>query len=447
MAGKRQKTITVGFVSLGCPKNLVDTEKMLARIAQGGFLIAADPDQADVVVINTCGFIEPAKAESLGAIREAISWKRKGTVQKIIVAGCLPQRLGPRLANQLDGADAIMGLAYRDQIATIIKETLSSDKTIHYLNQPPDAMPDDRGRLLTGLGHSPYLRISDGCSHRCSFCTIPEIRGPLRSKPPELVLAEAAELISSGAVELNIIAQDTTSYGRDLKIKEALSILITKLEKNPELTWIRLMYLWPAGINENLIETVAANRKVVHYLDIPIQHVNNRILHAMRRPDTSESLHRLIEDLRSAIPDIVLRTTMIVGFPGETDNEFAELLDFVTWTRFDALGCFTFFSESGTSAAELPGQIPEQVKTDRLDQLMLNQQQIAFAQNNARIGTTLTCLVDTASPDGTGTGRFFGQARDIDSICIIKKCYAQPGDFTITKVTGTKDYDLVVEQI
>jgi ribosomal protein S12 methylthiotransferase len=446
MVKRRKKPITVGFVSLGCPKNLVDTETMLAHIAQAGFLITADPEQAEVVIINTCGFIEPAKTESLGAIRDAISWKGKGTVRKVIVAGCLPQRFGRQPAEQLEGADAIMGLAYRDHIADIIHQTYTSDAPVIYLEKPLDAVFDDRARLLTGLGHSPYLRISDGCSHRCSFCTIPSIRGPFHSKPPELVVAEAEELVSAGAVELNIIAQDTSSYGRDLKIKDGLSTLITQLEKIPGLTWTRLMYLWPAGINENLLDTIAASRKVAHYLDIPIQHVNNRILNAMRRPDTHESLHRLIEDIRSAIPDIILRTTMIVGFPGESDSEFSELLDFVNWAKFDALGCFTFFPESGTTAAELPDQIPEQIQTERLERLMLNQQQTAFAKNNARIGTTIVCLVDTIGSEGSTTGRFYGQARDIDSVCIIKNCSAQPGDFVTTKVTGTKDYDLVVCQ-
>ncbi len=448
MSRKKQK-ITVGFIALGCPKNLVDSEKMLAKIAEAGFLITAEPDNADVIVINTCGFIAPAKAESLEAIRHAVDRKCSPPrrVKKVIVAGCLPEREGQQLFGQVDGIDAVVGLGQRDNIARIIKKTLSCGQPTTYLGQQRDIIHDDRARLLITPGHWAYLRISEGCNHRCSFCTIPAIRGRFRSKPRELVLAEAAELASAGTVELNIIAQDSTYYGRDLKIKNGLANLVSELERIAGLSWIRLMYLYPAGIDDKLIETIAESEKVVHYLDIPIQHVNNEILKAMRRPDTKDKLKRMIEKLRCAMPKIVLRTTVIVGFPGESDQQFAELLEFIEWAQFDALGCFKFYAESGTTAAQMPGQVPEEMKQQRLEELMLTQQAIAFAKNKNRIGSKLTCLVDCVDGEDGGRGRFYGQAPDIDSVCIIKKRSAKTGEFINTKVVGTKDYDLLVEQI
>jgi len=471
MAKKKQNSAIIGFVALGCPKNIVDSEKMLAEIAQAGFLITADPDNADVVVINTCGFIAPAKAEALEAVKHAVDCKLNGTVKKVIVAGCLPERLGRQLFNQTDGIDAIVGLGQRDNIARIIKKTMHSTQPNAYLAQSPHTVSDDRARLLITPHHWVYLRISEGCNHKCSFCTIPAIRGSFRSKPEELVLAEAAELVSAGAVELNIIAQDTTYYGRDLKMENGLSKLVRKLEQIAELVWIRLMYLYPSGIDEKLIETIATSEKVVHYLDIPIQHVNHEILMACRRPDTKDRLRRLIENLRRSIPDVVLRTTVIIGLPGETDQQFDELLDFIKWAEFDALGCFKFYPESGTAAAEMPAQVADHVKRQRLGELMLTQQKIAFAKNKNRIGSKLTCLVDSVDrvgskprktnenlqantptsngvdDEGAGQGRFYGQAPDIDSICIIRDCLASPGEFIDTKVVGTKDYDLLVQQI
>jgi ribosomal protein S12 methylthiotransferase len=444
---KNKQKVTVGFISLGCPKNSVDSERMLAEIAEAGFVITAEPDTADVVVINTCGFIAPAKAESLETIRHTVKHKLSGAVKKVIVTGCLPEREGEQLLNQVEGIDAIIGLGQRDNIVGIIRKTLSHRHPAAYLNQSTQTILDDRTRLLITPGHWAYLRISEGCNHRCSFCTIPAIRGRFRSKPLELILSEAGELVSVGAVELNIIAQDSTSYGRDLKIKNSLAGLISELENIADLSWIRLMYLYPTEINDKLIETIAESEKIVHYLDIPIQHVNNNILKAMRRPDSKDQLKRLIEKLRSAMPDIILRTTVIVGFPGETDQQSAELLDFIKWAEFDALGCFSFYPESGTPAAQMSGQVTDKVKQQRLEGLMLTQQEIAFTKNKNRIGSQLTCLVDTVDRENEGRGRFYGQAPDIDSVCIIKKCSAQPGEFINTKVIATKDYDLIVEQI
>ncbi|MHC4738310.1 MAG: 30S ribosomal protein S12 methylthiotransferase RimO [Planctomycetota bacterium] len=447
---KRKKSVSVGFVALGCPKNIVDSEKMLGEIASAGFMIIAEPDNADVVVVNTCGFIAPAKAEALEAIKQAVNCKNKGSVKKVIVAGCLVQRLGAELFNESDGIDAIVGLSQRDWIAQIIEETMHSGKKRVFLEGPSDNIDkrihDDRARLLITPGHWAYLRISEGCDQQCSFCTIPAIRGRFRSKSAELVLAEATELVCAGAVELNIIAQTSTSYGRDLKIKDGLVSLLGELEKIASLEWIRLMYLYPAGITEALIEAVAGSEKIVHYLDIPIQHINDEILKDMRRGDSRERIYRLIEKLRTDIADIVLRTAVIVGFPGESDEQFAELLEFLEWGKFDALGCFEYYRESGTPAAEMAGQIPEEIKQQRVEELMLTQQRVAFARNRERICTELVCLVDSVN-NQSGRGRYYGQAPDIDSICFIKNCRAKPGQFINSKVIDTKDYDLIVEQI
>jgi ribosomal protein S12 methylthiotransferase len=462
------KPVTVAFVALGCPKNMVDSERMLAEIAREGFLIAAEPDDADVIVINTCGFIAPAKAEALREIKNALKRKRNGTVRKVIAAGCLPQRLGTQLFNLADGIDAIIGLDQRDNIAHIIKKTLSAKKPLAYLNTSFQKISDDRTRLLISPHHWAYLRISEGCSHHCSFCTVPAIRGPFRSKPKELILAEANELVEAGAVELNIIAQDTTNYGRDLKIypvrnktpdtslpfarpsngvENGLSTLLKELEKINNLKWIRLMYSYPTGITPQLIQTIADSKKIVKYIDIPIQHINNEILKDMRRPYTREKISSLIDNLRTNIPDIILRTTMIVGFPGETDRQFEELLQFVKSTEFDCFGCFQFYPEADTKAAKMSPQVPERIKKQRLKEIMLTQQKIAFEKNKKRINNRLTCLVDSVDNKGNAQARFYGQAPVIDSFCIVKNCSAKPGQFIDAKVVDTKDYDLIVEQI
>ncbi len=447
MARRNRQNVTVGFVALGCPKNVVDSERMLAQIAQAGMLISSDPFDADVVVVNTCGFIEPAKVESLEVVAQAVAEKRAGRVRKVIVAGCLSQRLGRRLLKDADGVDAVVGLQHRDNVVEIIRKTLSANRAGVYREALSNSAADDRVRLRIGPGHWAYLRISEGCNHRCSFCTIPAIRGPLRSKAPSLILDEAQELVSSGALELNLIGQDTTVYGRDLKMDEGAASLLGQLGESPDVAWLRLLYAYPTGITSRLIDVMAGSEKVVHYLDIPIQHASDTILKAMRRPDTQAALRGLIEDLRAAMPDIVLRTTVIVGFPGETDQEFGELVEFIRWARFDALGAFTYYPEAGTPAAEFPDQVPDELKQERLDTLMLAQQEIAFARNAARVGRRLTCLIDSVDEQSVGYGRFYGQAPEIDSVCLVENCTAAPGQFVEVEVVGTQDYDLLVQQI
>jgi ribosomal protein S12 methylthiotransferase len=451
MKQKKRQLISVGFVALGCPKNTVDSERMLAHIVQGGMLISEDPDHADAVVINTCGFIAPAKAESIDVIRHALDCKHQGTVSKVLVAGCLSQRMGETLLQEVPGIDAVIGLEQRDLIAEIILQTLKQDLPGIFLEpqltRKPHAVNQDDTRLLIGPAHRAYVRISEGCDHKCSFCTIPSIRGPFRSKPEAQVIQEALELVNSGVKELNLVAQDTTSYERDLKVKDGLAHLLGRLNEMKDLPWIRLMYLYPTGVSDHLIKTLATSQHLLKYLDIPIQHASDRILKAMRRPDRQSHLRSLIERLRSAMPDIILRTTVIVGFPGETNEEFEDLLSFIEWAQFDALGCFPYFQEPGTEAATLPDQIEESVKQQRVEQLMVTQQAIAFAKNQQHVGRTLTCLVDDIETDSTGIGRYYGQAPEIDSVCLIANCAAEPGDFIQVRVTATQDYDLVCEQV
>jgi ribosomal protein S12 methylthiotransferase len=432
MAKKRDKgVVTVGFVALGCPKNMVDSEKMLAHIGQAGYVITPELDGADAIVINTCGFIEPAKAEALEVIEEAVKYKKAGRLGKVIVAGCLPQRLGEGLFSEVEGIDVIMGLEQRDNVASIIKKSLVDSHQKVYLDGPVAAVHNDKGRMLLTPGHWAYLRIAEGCNRRCSFCTVPAIRGPFRSKPLKMILAE----------------QDSTSYGRDLKAQNTLDELFRRLAGLDELKWIRLMYLYPTQVSDKLIEVIAGVQKVVKYLDIPLQHINNEILKSMRRQGSADQIRQLIEKLRAAVPEIVLRTTVIVGFPGETSEQFSELLDFIKWVEFDALGCFTFYSETGTPASQLPGQLPQEVKQQRFDELMMAQQEIVFSKMRRWLGRELLCLVDAVNSDGSGQGRYYGQAPLIDGVCLMDKCSAGVGEFTKVRIVGTKDYDFLVEQI
>ncbi|MBN1788519.1 MAG: 30S ribosomal protein S12 methylthiotransferase RimO [Sedimentisphaerales bacterium] len=442
-----KKALAVGFVALGCPKNVVDSEKMLALIAEKGFIVGADIDNADIVVINTCGFIQPAVDEAEEVISRALGKKRKGKIKKIVVAGCLPQRQKQQLLQKFGQIDAVVELGQRDNIAEII-ENLFGDSQMRFYQSPvgwTDNTQDDTDRLLINSAHWAYLRISEGCDKFCSFCTIPAIKGKFRSKPLDNIIVEANQLASAGIVELSVIAQDSANYGKDSNQKDGLVKVINELEKIDSLGWIRLMYLNPSGIDEILIETIAKSKKVVHYIDMPIQHINSDILKRMYRSDTKEKITGLIEKLRKSIPDCILRTTVIVGFPGETEKQFAELLDFIKEVRFDALGCFAYWPEQGTKAAQLPDQIPQDVKENRREELMLAQQKIAFAKNKAHQGQVLEFLIDQIQPDGLAIGRFYGQAPHIDSICAVNNCKAEPGSFIKAKVTGYQDYDLLAD--
>ncbi len=447
---KDSQGVRVGFVSLGCPKNQVDSEKMLGLLGQSGCVVTGDEEGVDVLVINTCGFIQPAKEEALEVIRRALVSKGRGRVGRVVVAGCLAQRMGAELGNEAEGIDAIVGLGERDKIAAIVAKAVrskGSEQPTLYLGRRAGTAAKDRGRLLIGAGHTAYLRIAEGCNRRCSFCTIPSIRGRFHSKRKAEILAEAKELAANGVGELILIAQDSTAWGRDLKIEDGLPGLVKEVSEIDGPRWIRLMYLYPTGISDRLIETIAESPKVVRYIDMPLQHINDGILRATRRSDRREKTIALIERLRKAMPDVILRTTLIAGLPGEGESEFAELLEFVRWARFDALGCFVYYPEAGTAAARMDQQVDDAIKRQRQEAIMMAQQRIAFELAAARIGQTLDCLVDEVKPDGSALGRFYGQAPEIDGVCRIRSGAVKAGEFVKVRVAGSHEYDLIVDPV
>lgn len=437
----RSRPLYVAIVSLGCPKALVDSEKMLASLAEDGCIVGAPPQEADVVLINTCAFIAPAREESMEAIRQAVSLKRGGRVRRVVVAGCLPQREGAELLAAEPGIDAIVGVFQRDRI---VEAVTGRQRGFHCLEGRGGPCLDDLGRFRLTPRHTAYLRLAEGCSQGCSYCTIPAIRGPLRSKPMDLIVREADELAADGAVELNLIAQDTTAYGRDLGDGTDLAALLRRLDAVAGVRWVRLMYAHPASLSEAAIEAMAACPRVVRYLDMPLQHVSDDILRRMGRGYGRGRIEGLLGALRARMPGIALRTTFIVGFPGEGEREFEELMEFVGAQRLDAVGVFPYYPEAGTAAARLPGQVPDEIKDERLQRLMLAQQAIAFAANEARIGAGLEVLVDGADGEGRCFGRHAGQAPEVDGICRLTR--PQPaGRIVRAKVVAGDDYDLVVE--
>jgi ribosomal protein S12 methylthiotransferase len=440
MASK--ESLRVSAVSLGCPKALVDSERMLALLAEAGCLVGAAADDADVILINTCSFIAPARDESMAAIREAVGRKARGRVRRVVVAGCLPQMQGEALLAAEPGIDAIVGVFDRDGIVSAV----TGEGPLVSVGPPGRACADDRGRFRLTPRHTAYLRLAEGCSQGCSFCTIPAIRGPLRSKPMELVLAEAAELVADGAVELNLIAQDTTAYGKDLPAGGGLAELLRRLDALAGVRWIRLMYAHPANMTAEVIEALAGCRRVVKYLDLPLQHVNDRLLALMRRRYGRRDVERTLSALREGVPGIALRTTFMVGFPGERTGEFAELLAFVKAQAFEAVGVFPYWREEGTPAAKMPGQVARKTKLRRRDRLMRAQREIALAANAARVGSTVEVLVDGADTSGRCVGRHAGQAPDVDGVCYLAEP-VEAGRIVPARVVGHDEYDLVVERI
>ena len=440
--------ITIGFIALGCPKNTVDSESMLGKLCDFGFALSNNPENADIIIINTCSFIAPARKEAFEQIHNAVKLKEKGQVQRVIVTGCLAEMLDEQIRLELNGVDAVVGLTSRDQIADIVVKTMATDKPMEYFGGDKDNfVSNDKGRVLISGGHYAYLRISEGCNRRCSFCTIPRIRGKFRSKSMRSIISEAHELARSGIKELILIAQDSNYYGIDRGQKEGLAELLTELNKIKGFKWIRVMYLYPAGVSSHLIETFAKCEKVLPYVDMPVQHINNDILKSMKRVDTRENTIELISNLRKAMPNVVLRTTLITGYPGETEQQHNELTEFVKNTEFDALGCFTFYPEANTAAADLENQLSEDIKQKRFDEIMGIQQKIAFAKNKKMIGSELEVIIDDFDQDGNAIGRYYGQAPEIDSICIVTNCKAQSGEFIKVKIIDFDAYDLIAEQI
>jgi ribosomal protein S12 methylthiotransferase len=437
------------FVSLGCPKNLVDSEKMLGTLALDGYTLVGEPDGADFVIVNTCGFIESSRAESKAVIREMLDLKRAGRTRGVIVAGCLPQRLGPALLDELPEIDHIVGVFGRDEINRVADHLIGGAREQRELFRPaPIVALDDRSRLRITPRHYAYLKISEGCDRTCTFCSIPKMRGKHVTKPIEMVVAEARELAGDGVRELNLVAQDTTYYGLDLYGRVRLVELLHELEKIDGIDWIRLLYLYPIHFTDELIDTIANSPKIVPYLDLPLQHINDAVLKRMQRRVNRSQTVELLEKLRTQIDNVVIRTTFIVGFPGETDDQFGELAEFVQDARFERLGVFTYSLEPGTPAVKLDGHLPERVKTERRDALMALQQPIAFEHAESLIGYELDVLIDEQAEGGGFVGRTFADAPEIDAC--VRVVVADPstrelaiGEFLPVEITGREGYDLV----
>ena len=440
------KQLSVAFVSLGCAKNLVDSERMLAAIGQAGHIVATPQERAQVIVVNTCGFIAEACQESYEVIRQALAQKQTGPCRRVVVAGCLPQRYGRRLLNDLPGIDALVGpnSSRADLLWAVVGDSQTAAKIS--LARRITRLPKDTPRVRITPASYTYLRISEGCSQHCSFCTIPAIRGPYRSKSARTIISEAKELLADGVVELNIIGQDTSSYGCDLPGTGGLGDLLRRLDKLPGLGWLRVLYAYPSSFSDDIIKAMTEANHVVHYLDLPLQHINDRILQRMGRRFSRARTERLIERLFKAMPDLALRTTMIVGFPGETDSEFTELLDFARQVRFHALGAFVFSPEPGTAAAAFSKQVPENLKRQRLEALMQLQQQIVAERNSSLIGKQINVLIERSVSHGRTVGRYYAQAPEVDGLCRIRS--RQPiteGRIIPAVVSGYDGYDLLVK--
>ena len=428
------------MVSLGCPKNLVDSERMMGILAENGCVVGAPAEDADVIVINTCGFLSAARDESLEFIQEAVDLKQTGRVRRVVVAGCLATRDAETLYESADGIDAIVGVDNRHDIL----DAVVGEGCVTRLDGRVGPCGSDAGRFRLTPTHTAYLRIAEGCSQKCSFCTIPAIRGPFRSKPPGVVLEEARELIANGAAELNVIAQDTTAYGSDLPDGVDLASLLRSLDSLDGVAWVRVMYAYPRRFDAALIDAIAGCEHVVPYVDMPLQHINDAILRRMGRGVSRKTIEKLLARLRERVAGLTIRTTFIVGFPGETDEQFAELLDFVRDFEFDALGVFEFSPESGTRAARMPDQICDSVKAERAEAIMLAQQAIAFGANADKISQQVRVLVDGVDAEGRCVGRHAGQSPDIDSVCYLRSpCRA--GDIVVGRIVDYEDYDLIVE--
>lgn len=435
---------TYAFISLGCPKNLIDSERMLGSLSLDGYTLVSEPDGADFVIVNTCGFIQSARDESRGVIDEMLDLKRSGGTKGVIVAGCLPERVGGSLLEEKPDIDHIVGVFGREEITRVADRLVGGAREQRELFRPaPVRAFDDRSRLRITPAHFAYLKVSEGCDRTCTFCAIPKMRGKHATKPMELVIAEAQELAADGVRELNIVAQDTTYYGLDLYGEVRLAELLRQLEEVDGIDWIRLMYLYPINFTDELIETIAQSRKIIPYLDMPLQHINDTMLKRMQRRVNKADSVALVKKLRERVPNVAMRTTFVVGFPGETDAQFEELKDFVTEMRFERMGVFTYSLEPDTPAAKLPDHLPEEVKQARLEELMGLQQQIAYDFGDSLVGYELDVLVDEHLQDDIWMGRTYADAPEIDGNVFLTGEGIQAGDMVPVEITARQDYDLV----
>ncbi|MDY2813496.1 MAG: 30S ribosomal protein S12 methylthiotransferase RimO [Dorea sp.] len=434
------------FISLGCDKNLVDSEVMLGLLDARGYQIVDDETQADVIVVNTCCFIHDAKEESIQTILDMARYKSEGKLKALIVTGCLAQRYQEEIQKEIPEVDAVLGTTSYDKIVDAVEEALAGNGHMELADIDALPLPETK-RLVTTGGHFAYLKIAEGCDKHCTYCIIPKVRGNYRSVPMERLIKEAEDLAEQGVKELILVAQETTLYGKDLYGEKSLYKLLRNLCKIRGIRWIRILYCYPEEIDDNLIQVIKEEPKICHYLDLPIQHANDSILKRMGRRTSKEQLVGIISRLREEIPDITLRTTLITGFPGETEKQHEELVDFVDEMEFDRLGVFTYSPEEDTPAAEMPDQISEEVKEDRQAEIMELQQEIVFAQAEDMIGKEVLVMIEGKVADENAyVGRTYKDAPNVDGLIFINTDEELiSGDFAKVKVTGAAEYDLIGE--
>ncbi|GFO53117.1 ribosomal protein S12 methylthiotransferase RimO [Geomonas sp. Red276] len=439
----------VSLVSLGCPKNLVDAEVMLGYLSKDEYEITTDETQADIIIVNTCSFIKEAKQESIDTILDLADRKHDARCHMLIVTGCLPQRYQEELAKELPEVDVFIGTGDYPRIAEIVAEKRNTEGQLCYTGDPNFVYNDELPRLQSSPHYTAYLKIAEGCSNNCAYCVIPSLRGAMRSRPLPVLLAEARQLVEGGVKELNLIAQDITAYGRDLADRPNLEGLVRELAKMEGLKWIRLLYAYPDGVTDSLIELIKTEPKVCKYLDLPIQHIADPVLKRMGRRSSEDQIRTLIAKLRSEIPDIAIRTSLIVGFPGETNDDFKKLLQYVEETRFDRLGVFCYSREEGTPAADMPEQVSERVKRERHKKLMRTQARVSFKHNRTLVDSEEDVLVEGYSEETELLlkGRSSRQAPDVDGLVYITAGNANVGDIVRLKITDSSDYDLIGEII
>ena len=434
------------FISLGCDKNLADSEEMLGLLTAGGHEITDDETQADAIVINTCCFIKDAKEESVETILEMAEYKKTGSCHALVVTGCMAQRYQKEIIQEVPEVDAVLGTTSYGDIVKALEEAAAGNHFEEF--RDIDYLPDTGSkRVLTTGGHFGYLKIAEGCDKHCTYCIIPKLRGRFRSVPMERLVAQAEDMAEQGVKELILVAQETTVYGKDLYGKKSLHILLKKLCEIRGIRWIRILYCYPEEIYDELIETIRDEKKICHYLDIPIQHASDRILKRMGRRTSKAQLVGIITKLRREIPDIVLRTSLITGFPGETEEDHQELMEFVDEMEFDRLGVFTYSPEEGTPAETMEGQVPEELKEERRDEIMELQQEISLEKGNNRIGQELLVMIEgKVSGESAYIGRTYGDAPKVDGYMFVQTGeLLVTGDFAKVKVTGAMEYDLIGE--
>jgi ribosomal protein S12 methylthiotransferase len=434
------------FISLGCPKNLVDSERMLGKLAQDGYALQPDADGADVVVVNTCGFIEPARQESLGVIREMLALKKAGRVGSVVVAGCMAERQREVLLEQVPEVDQIVGVFGREEITEVVDRAAAHITEQRSVFRPaPVRALEDTARLRITPRHYAYLKISEGCDRLCTYCAIPKMRGKHVTKPIEEVIREARELAADGVRELIVVAQDTTYYGMDLYGRVRLAELLRELDRVDGIEWVRILYAYPEHIDDDLLDTLANAKKIIPYLDMPLQHINDRVLRRMIRRVDRAATENLLAKLRAVWPNLAIRTTFIVGFPGETEAEYEELKQFVAEQKFERVGVFPYSLEPGTPAEKLDGHLPDELKHARVAGIMEVQQRIAFDFAQSQIGKEQVILIDGPDPEFANhfRGRTTADSPDIDCEVRMKGKNYRPGDFVTAKVTAADGYDLV----